>query len=145
MGYGVMGRRLVPMGLERTRFGGSCGAQTINSNGAISLARLSVCIMCFPGNFAWGNGLLAGDQDQVHVRWEGSPSAAKAISAKWASLQGFPNGASGKEHDCQCRRRKRCGPDPWVGKIPWRRAQQPTQIFLPGESHEQRSLASYSP
>ena len=24
--------------------------------------------------------------------------------------------------------------DPWVGKIPWRRAWQPTQVFLPGES-----------
>ena len=24
--------------------------------------------------------------------------------------------------------------DPWVGKIPWRRAQQPTLVFLPGET-----------
>ena len=29
----------------------------------------------------------------------------------------------------------RCGFDPWVGKIPWRRAWLPTQTFLPGESH----------
>ena len=28
--------------------------------------------------------------------------------------------------------------DPWVGKIPWRRAWQPTLVFLPGESHGQR-------
>ena len=35
--------------------------------------------------------------------------------------------------------------DPWVGKIPWRRARQPTPEFLPGESHGQRSLAGYSP
>ena len=35
--------------------------------------------------------------------------------------------------------------DPWVGKIPWRRAGQPTPVFLPGESHGQRSLAGYSP
>ena len=35
--------------------------------------------------------------------------------------------------------------DPWVGKIPWRRAWQPTSVFLPGESHGQRSLAEYSP
>ena len=33
----------------------------------------------------------------------------------------------------------------WVRKIPWRRAWQPTPVFLPGESHEQRSLAGYSP
>ena len=32
----------------------------------------------------------------------------------------------------------------WVGKIPWRRAWQPTPVFLPGESHGQRSLAGYS-
>ena len=30
--------------------------------------------------------------------------------------------------------------DPWVGKIPWRRAWQPTPLFLPGGSHGQRSL-----
>ena len=29
---------------------------------------------------------------------------------------------------------------PWVGKIPWRRKWQPTPVFLPGESHGQRSL-----
>ena len=28
----------------------------------------------------------------------------------------------------------------WVGKIPWRRAWQPIPVFLPGESHGQRSL-----
>ena len=33
----------------------------------------------------------------------------------------------------------------WVGKIPWRRALQPTPVFLPGEFHGQRSLAGYSP
>ena len=31
-----------------------------------------------------------------------------------------------------------------VGKILWRRAWQPTPVFLPGESHGQRSLAGYS-
>ena len=35
--------------------------------------------------------------------------------------------------------------DPWVGKIPWRRKWLPTPAFFPGESHGQRSLASYSP
>ena len=34
--------------------------------------------------------------------------------------------------------------DPWVGKIPWRRKWQPTPVFLPGESHGQRSLVGYS-
>ena len=35
--------------------------------------------------------------------------------------------------------------DPWVRKAPWRRKWQPTPIFLPGESHGQRSLVGYSP
>jgi len=38
---------------------------------------------------------------------------------------------------------KRCRFDFWVGKTPWRRAQQPTPVFLPGESHGQRSLVGY--
>ena len=57
-------------------------------------------------------------------------------------LGGFPGGANGKEPACQCRR---CGFDPWAGKIPWRRALQSTPVLLPGESHGQRILASYSP
>ena len=35
-------------------------------------------------------------------------------------MRGFQGGASGKEPACQCRRRKRCRFDPWVGQIPWR-------------------------
>ena len=33
----------------------------------------------------------------------------------------------------------------WVGKIPWRRKWQPTSVFLPGESHGQRSLEGLHP
>ena len=40
---------------------------------------------------------------------------------------------------------RRPGLDPWVGKIVWRRAWQPTPVFLPGEPHRQRSLVGYSP
>ena len=54
----------------------------------------------------------------------------------------YSGGTSGKEPSCQYRRLKRCRFDPWVGKIPWRRARQPTPVFLPGESHEQRSLVA---
>ena len=39
----------------------------------------------------------------------------------------------------------RPGFDPWVGMIPWRREWLSTPVFLPGEFHEQRSLASCSP
>ena len=47
------------------------------------------------------------------------------------SLQGLPGGASSKEPTCQCRRCKRLGLDPWVGKLPWRRAQQSTPYPCP--------------
>ena len=57
---------------------------------------------------------------------------------------GFPGGISGKEPSCQCRRQKRHKFDPWVGKIPWRTAWQPTPVLLPGESHGWRTLAGYS-
>jgi len=56
----------------------------------------------------------------------------------------FSGGASGKESTCQCRRHKRCGLDPWVGKIFWRRKWQPTPVFSLGKSHGQRSLAGFS-
>ena len=45
-------------------------------------------------------------------------------------------GTNDKEPCCQCRRRRDAGLIP--GKIPWRRAQQPTLAFLPGEPHGQR-------
>ena len=57
----------------------------------------------------------------------------------------FLCGPSTKESICQCRRHKRHGFDPWVGKILWSRKWQPAPAFLPGESHGQRSLVSYSP
>ena len=53
-------------------------------------------------------------------------------------------GASGKEPTCQRRRHKRCRFNPRVEKIPWRRAWQPTPVFLPGGSHGQRSLVDYT-
>ena len=39
----------------------------------------------------------------------------------------------------------RCGFNSFLGKIPWRRKWQPTLVFLPGKSHEQISMAGYSP
>ena len=40
---------------------------------------------------------------------------------------------------------KRCEFNPWAGRVPWRRAWQPTPVLLPGESYGQRSLVGYSP
>ena len=54
------------------------------------------------------------------------------------STLGLPWWLSGKESACQCRR---CGFDPSVAKIHWRRKWQHTPVFLPG----QRSLVGCSP
>ena len=59
-------------------------------------------------------------------------------------LRGFPGGTSGKELACQCRRHTRHGFDPWIERIPWRKAWQPTPVFFPGLSRGQRGLAGYS-
>ena len=49
-----------------------------------------------------------------------------------------------KKKKTAMQKHKRCRLDPWVGKISWRRAWQPTPVFLPGKSHGQRSLVGYS-
>ena len=63
----------------------------------------------------------------------------------WTAREALED-TGGKEPACQYRSSNRCGLDPWIRKIPQRRAWQPTPVFLPGESHGQRrSLAGYSP
>ena len=72
------------------------------------------------------------------------PGAASHLhqgTANWEPITAptFPGGSDSKESICNA---EDLG-STWVGNIPWRRAWQPTSIFLPGESHEQRSLAGY--
>ena len=54
---------------------------------------------------------------------------------------GLPTWFSGEEFTCQHRR---CKFDPWIGKTPWKRKWQPTSIFLPGKSLEQRRPVGYN-
>ena len=74
-----------------------------------------------------------------------SRTSVRTFGSNSSSFMGFPGGTSGKEPTCQCRRPKRHRFYPWVWKTPWRRAWQPTLVFLPGESHGQRSLVDNSP
>ena len=62
-------------------------------------------------------------------------------SCFWLELYGrqLPRWHSGKESTCQCRRHERRQFDPWVGKIRWRRAWQPTPVFLPGNSMDREA------
>jgi len=59
----------------------------------------------------------------------------------YANIWGFPGGSVVQEPTCQYRRHEF---NSWVGKIPRRKKWQPTPVFLPGKSHEQRSLVGYS-
>ena len=53
----------------------------------------------------------------------------------------FPGGSGSKEYACNA---EDLG-SVLEGKIPWRRAWQPSPVFLPGESRGQKSLAGYPP
>ena len=75
---------------------------------------------------------------------DGRHGVILGVAQRWAPKWGLPRWCRVKEPACQYRS-KRCGFNPWVRKIPWRRAWQPTPVFLPGESRGQRSLVGYSP
>ena len=67
-----------------------------------------------------------------------------SLRSEFYMLWCFPGGTSGKEPAYQCRRCRRHGFSPWVGRILWRRAWQPIPVFLPGEFHRRWSLVGYS-
>ena len=76
---------------------------------------------------------------------DGGPSP-QSIPVRMINRAAIPRcSVSSKEPIWQCRKRRRPRSDPWVRKIPRRREQQPTPVFLPGEFYGQRSLAGYSP
>ena len=61
------------------------------------------------------------------------------------SMRGLPGDASGKEPPANAGDVGDSGLIAGVRRVPWRRAWQTTLVFLPGQFHGQRSLASYSP
>ena len=56
----------------------------------------------------------------------------KEIRFLWLATMGYglPRWHGGKESACLCRRCRRCEFYPWVGRIPLRRAWQPTPAFF---------------
>ena len=49
--------------------------------------------------------------------------------------QCFPHGPNSKEPACHCRKHKRHGFNPWIGKMPWRKERLPTPVFWSGDLH----------
>ena len=96
-------------------------------------------------------------QSSFHPQRCGTPLAHQCViipehchpgKLTWASVHSFywgrvfPGVSDCKESACNAGRPRF---DPWVKKIPWRRKWLPTPVFLPRESHGQRSLVGYSP
>ena len=78
----------------------------------------------------------------VFCKWILTACACFFFYFKHSLFRGFPGGSVGKESTCSV---GDPGSIPGFGKIPWRRKWQPTPVFLPGESHGQRSLAGSNP
>ena len=77
--------------------------------------------------------VLPTTQDHPHL-----PSPSASPDRTW----GFPGGSEDKESACNA---GDTGLIPGWGRFPGERKWQPTLVFLPGESHGQRSLVGYSP
>ena len=82
--------------------------------------------------------VLKGSAEVKQVSNYYPKKALSVLKVRWAS----PKWLNGKESAFQYRR---CEFDSWLEKIPWRRKQQPTPVFLPGKSHGERRLVGYSP
>ena len=79
----------------------------------------------------------------VNLQFQGqfvSISLRPILGIAAAYVMGFPGGASGKEPACQCRRLKRHGFSPWVGKIPWRRHGNRLQYSCLGNSMDRGAV-----
>ena len=91
-----------------------------------------VSSICFPGG-------ASGEESENESRSVVSDSfRPHGLYSPWNSPD--QSAGVGLEPAYKCRRHKKCGFDPWIRKIPWRRAWQPAPIFLPGESHWNRRL-----
>ena len=112
--------------------------------------------LCDPMDCSLPGSSVPGFSRQEH--WSGLPFPSPMHESekwKWSrSVVSDPQWSHGlqpsrllhpKEPTCQCKRHRRYGFSACAGNIPWRRAWQPTPVFLPGESHGQRSMAGYSP
>ena len=90
------------------------------------------------------------ERDRINVQCAGGGRAhrgtEKCIFKDPEHLRSYIQGFSGDSDSKQSSRNAGdLGLIPGSGRSPWRRAWQPTPVFLPGESQGQRSLVGYSP
>ena len=72
-------------------------------------------------------------------------SAKKLVEEIHASPWGFPGGDNGKRICLPKQEIQEMQVQSLGWEDPWRREWQPIPVFLPGESHGQKSLMGYSP
>jgi len=124
---------------------GSCKKQVIqNSCGKTPICEAYPCPPTVTKELP--NHLFPGYWPSLTVStWENPFQILNILNGTSYLGPGLPRWLGAKEPACQCRRHQRCGFDPWVRKILWSRKWQPTPVFLPRESHGQRSLVGCSP
>ena len=107
------------------------------------LASQSCLTLCKPMDYSPPGLSVHGILQTRILEWETIPFSRRSNlglpHCRWI-LQ-CPGSSNGKESACNAGDLDLI---PGLGKIPWRRARQPTPVFLTGESHGQRSLAGYS-
>ena len=98
----------------------------------------------------WKEHAKGGDGGKLHYSDQTVAQEKSAVLYKWVKVILFEypetqasQWLSSKEPACQCRIHKRRRFDPSVRKIPWRIKRQTTPVFLPWESHGQRSYSSW--
>ena len=107
-----------------------------NNKGSSSIVVTSPLWFQFLGHLCW-NTYLPLYYDTEYFHYSTGPSQVALVVKK-------KNKTNKKKTYWQCRRHKRHGFYPWIGKIPWRRKWQPTPVFLSGESRGQTSLVGDS-
>ena len=149
--HGILQARI----LERVAISSSRGSSQPRDQTCISH------ISCIAGRFfpIWVKRVK---QLQKRFSWPWAPSMFKCLNALlyssagfpgiWCSVLGVPLFKGTPPTKCPCwhsvknlLQSRRHGFHPWVQKIPWKRKQQPTSVFLPGKFHGQRRLVGYSP
>ena len=142
-GFGIVNKAEIDFFMELSCFfddtayvGNLISSSSAFSKTSLNIQKFMVHILLKPG--------LKNFEHYFTSMWDECNCVVQSLKALY-KVWGFPGGAGGKESTCQCRRCQRHRFDPWVRKIPWRRAWKPTPVFLPGESHGRSRLAGYSP
>ena len=112
----------------------------------VSCLAFSQFLLTGEGREAWSgsNGPNPAHCLVLQIKYYQSTVLCICSAIEGVSVQ-LPKWLSRKESACLCRRCRRPGFGPWVRSVAWRRAWQPTPVFLPGKPHGQRGLVGCSP